>query len=91
MDILELLPQFFWLGPPLPRFLNIFWPWAEQGAEAPAPPQANVPVTQPAATGSTTYDNIEAIEFPEGFDPDTFMPKKIIIHRKATLTPLPSS
>lgn len=31
----------------------------------------------------TTYENIEEIEFPNGFDPDTFMPRKIVIHRKA--------
>lgn len=26
----QLLPQPFWLGPPLPRFLAIFWPWVRQ-------------------------------------------------------------
>ena len=31
----------------------------------------------------TTYENIEEIDFPNGFDPDTFMPKKIRIKRKS--------
>jgi hypothetical protein len=28
------------------------------------------------------YENREEIEFPEGFDPDTLMPRKIVVHRK---------
>jgi hypothetical protein len=30
-----------------------------------------------------TYDNEETIEFPDGFDPNTLMPRKIVVHRKA--------
>lgn len=39
------------------------------------------PVSQITAQG---YKNREEIEFPEGFDPETFMPRKIIISRKVT-------
>jgi hypothetical protein len=28
------------------------------------------------------YENREEIEFPDGFDPDTLMPRKIVVHRK---------
>jgi hypothetical protein len=31
----------------------------------------------------TTYDNTETVEFPDGFDPVTLMPRKIVIHRNA--------
>ena len=37
----------------------------------------------PAETALTTYENIEEVDFPEGFDPDTFMPRKIRIKRKS--------
>ena len=32
-------------------------------------------------TISLGYHNSEEIEFPEGFNPVTFMPRKIVIHR----------
>lgn len=31
--IKALIPQDPWVGPPLPRSLNIQWPWASQGQE----------------------------------------------------------
>lgn len=92
MNIADWLPTPFWEGPPLPRFLGIVWPWLQSGGqpfnlpmlpaakkyissiEEAATPQARLP--------TTTYSNIEEIEFPNGFDPDTFMPKKIRIKRK---------
>ena len=42
-----------------------------------APPQT--------AEGTITYSNAEEITFPDGFDPDTFMPLKIVVHRKAVV------
>lgn len=30
--LLSLLPMPLWLGPPFPRFLQIYWPWVQTGA-----------------------------------------------------------
>lgn len=90
MNIEDLLPMPPDKGPPLPRVLNILWPWLQQGTAATSPNLPSIftgPSETPAPT--TTYDNIESIEFPEGFDPVTFMPKKIVVHRNATVTPAP--
>jgi len=38
---------------------------------------------QPSTTSK--YSNLEEITFPEGFDPDTFMPRKIVVKRNAEL------
>jgi hypothetical protein len=85
MDIMSfiegMLPQFFWCGPPLPKMLNVLWPWMAQ--TEPAPLETS-PTPQPAE-GTTTYSNAEEITFPDGFDPDTFMPLKIVVHRKAVV------
>ena len=87
-NITSLLPQPPWLGPPLPRFLGIVWPWLQGGGSfLPGLPQPFVSNVNEGAehstTALTTYENIEEIEFPNGFDPETFMPKRIVIHRKA--------
>lgn len=52
------------------RESNLRWRKLEQ--DEPASP---VPLT--------TYENIEEIDFPDGFDPETFMPIKIRIKRKS--------
>ncbi len=85
MVLSDLLPQDPALGPPLPRFLCIFWPWVrEEQTETTAP--VSLPVlfrgSSPAVDSTPTYQNLESIEFPDGFDPDTFMPRKIVVHRK---------
>jgi len=36
---------------------------------------------QPSTTSK--YSNLEEITFPDGFDPDTFMPRKIVVKRNA--------
>lgn len=78
------------LGPPLPSFLGIYWPWVQsqgEGLSLPVVPKASsyisptdIVTSEPALT---TYENIEEVDFPEGFDPDTFMPRKIRIKRKS--------
>lgn len=89
MPLSDLLPMPPNMGPPLPKFLNILWPWV-QGGEAglhllPMPKEtryvssAEVVTSQPALT---TYENIEEIELVD-IDKDLLMPKKIIIHRKS--------
>lgn len=78
MNIWDWLPAFPWEGPPFPRFLNLTWPWAQSPSSMSplaAPPQIT-PQSMPA------YENREEIEFPDGFDPDTLMPRKIVVHRK---------
>ncbi len=39
-----------------------------------------------APAAKTVYENCEEITFPEGFDPDTLMPRKIVVHRTATVS-----
>ncbi len=89
MGLADWLPQDPTLGPPLPRFLGIYWPWL-QGGEAglpllPMPKEtryissAEVVTPQPALT---TYENIEEVELLD-IDPDLLMPRKIVIHRKS--------
>lgn len=92
MNLIDWLPLFPWEGPPLPRFLGIVWPWLGQQSlnTSLTPPmkyitsaQEEVETIVPQTPLATTYENIEEIEFPNGFDPETFMPKKIVVHRKA--------
>lgn len=86
MSIFDWLPQDPWVGPPLPRFLAITWPWANTGlAPASLPTLPTVSGGRSSKT-TATYDNTETVEFPEGFDPDTFMPRKIVIHRNARVS-----
>jgi hypothetical protein len=79
-SIWDYLPLFPWEGLPLPRFLGAYWPFA-QPLSAPSLPPFTENISGPPAT--TTYDNIEEVTFPDGFDPITYMPKKIVIHRNA--------
>jgi hypothetical protein len=95
MNIADFLPCFPWEGPPLPRFLGIFWPWLQGTEQSYQPLSTSTPryitsvedrasqpfVAEPKAL--TTYENIEEIKFPDGFDPDTFMPITIVVKRKS--------
>ncbi len=89
MDAWSLLPQFFWIGPPFPMYLGITWQSLFAGASLPAlpspPPQPffKGTETQTSTPPTTSYNNIEEIEFPEGWDETTLMPRRIVIHRKA--------
>lgn len=94
------LPMPPWLGPPLPQAMGIYWPFAQNGISLPTPclpsPYSSSTMTEdieiktPNESVSvkefTTYDNTETVEFPDGFDPVTFMPRKIVIHRNAKVT-----
>lgn len=91
MNIWDLLPMDPWNGPPLPRFLNILWPWSSTTTTTGSPlaklfsnsqTALSAPAPRLEKTAAPAYENREEIEFPDGFDPDTFMPKKIVIHRK---------
>ena len=73
MDLFNYLPMFPWEGPPLPRMMGVYWPFAAQTSALSSPA---APVETPA------YTNEESIEFPDGFDPETFMPLRIVVHRK---------
>ena len=87
----DLLPLPPWEGLPLPRFMGAFWPWVQAQAVNEIVVESATPVfslaSAPPATasdeGTTTYDNAEEITFPDGFDDMTFMPRKIVIHRRA--------
>lgn len=54
--------------------------WIQIDPQEPSPESVSVqPVAQD--TGYTTYSNTEETTFPDGFDPDTLMPRKIMVHR----------
>ncbi len=88
MNISDWLPMDPWRGPPLPRFMQLLWPWAKSGPTTSGSPLSNIfslSASTPVALSADiapAYENREEIEFPDGFDPDTFMPKRIVIHRK---------
>jgi len=73
-NIADMLPMPPHMGPPLPRFLQIFWPWL--GSEPP------FRLLEEPELALTTYDNTEEVELLD-IDPDLLMPRKIIIHRKS--------
>ena len=82
-NLADWLPMPFWLGPPLPRFFNISWPWV-QGEKTPLPKITDFIRTiegRSPATAARTYNNIEETELIR--DPQTGRIAKIIIHRKA--------
>ena len=58
----------------------------EQGALVGRPVLGNVKRAQEPPRPTTTYNNLEEITFPDGFDPNTFMPKKIVVKRNAETT-----
>jgi len=90
MDITSLFPMPPWLGPPFPQGLGIYWPWA-QGGQIPTstfnvPPTKDQPAYSPPSAAYQdelpAYENTEKIEFPDGFDQDSGMPRSIVIHRR---------
>lgn len=87
MNIWDWLPAFPWEGPPFPRFLGFYWPWTQSSSSTSTSPLAGLfrgADSPPQITAQSTpaYENREEIEFPEGFDPDTLMPRKIVVKRK---------
>jgi len=77
----------FWLGPPLPKIMGVYWPFAQASSSASLPslPAFFTNTEEPKTPATSTYDNTEIVEFPEGFDEETLMPKKIVIHRHAKI------
>jgi len=75
-------------GPPLPRFLNIRWPWLQSAEEGlPLLPLSKTDYISPGEVVTskpalTTYENIEEIEL-LNVDPELLMPRRIVIHRKS--------
>jgi len=75
-SIADLLPQPPWLGPPLPRFLGIIWPWQQGGGFLPSLPQPFVNNIE------TSYENEEIIEWVDWRGRE----RKVRITRKAKRT-----
>jgi len=90
--------MFPWEGPPLPRITGLTWANLKSGQGSllnsnstqtsdissylfSSKSRSNIAPEQTQAM--TTYVNTETVEFPDGFDPVTYMPKKIVIHRNA--------
>lgn len=89
MNLFDWLPLFPWEGLPLPRFLGLYWaavlPKAASLPKLPALKRYVSEITEETSLTEqalTTYSNREEITFPDGFDPDTLMPKRIVIHRE---------
>ncbi len=89
------LPMFPWEGPPLPRFLGIYWPWqegAEEGFLSLPTPRAMPPAarrfvgggavegTEKALVPQASYTNEESWEISWS---EEGLPTKIIVHREA--------
>jgi len=90
-NIADFLPQPPWLGPPLPRFLGIAWPWLQGGSQFSLPmlpknyfsnieeeeETSIVPYKAPLAT----YQNEESWEIEWS---DEGLPTKVVVKRHAT-------
>ena len=88
---MDWLPVFPWEGPPLPRFLGIYWPALQQPAgllstppksyitDIEEPGKGLVPYQAPVAT----YANEESWDISWNQDG---LPEKIVVHRNATKT-----
>jgi len=82
MNIMSLLPQFFWLGPPFPQFMGIYWPWSQ-----PAVPTRGsisteyLPKPKPRAESPVLYQNTEELEVIRGSDGRI---EKVVRHIKVT-------
>jgi len=58
-NIFDLLPPPPWIGPPLPKFLGISWPWL-QGTESFLPELPSLPFM---SSPETSYENEEIWEW----------------------------
>jgi hypothetical protein len=78
--------MFPWEGLPLPRFTGVTWS-SITSSNQPSSPSfiSNATETIPQSTPTSTYDNEEITEYSD-FDPVTFMPHKIVVHRHAKLS-----
>jgi hypothetical protein len=74
--------------PPIaPHFkLNIEAPKFKQKIEDVPVPASHTEEVSHVEESKTTYNNTEEITFPDGFDPDTLMPRKIVVHRIAIVS-----
>ncbi len=74
MGLSDWLPQPPWLGPPLPIFLNILWPWVQGGEQSSLQlfPSSSKYVTtseessKPSPTPSVIYENTEDLTVVRG-------------------------
>jgi hypothetical protein len=84
-SIWGLLPMFFWEGPPLPRMLGVTWSSMTSSSQTPSPSFISNATEVIPQSPTSTYDNEEITEYSD-FDPVTFMPHKIVVHRHAKLS-----
>jgi hypothetical protein len=83
-SIWDILPMFPWEGLPLPRMLGMSWSSLMSSQTPSSSFISNATETIPQSPTST-YDNEEITEYSD-FDPVTFMPHKIVVHRHAKLS-----
>ena len=88
MTLMDWLPTPPWEGPPLPRFLGIYWPRLQPESFLPVSRQRYVTDAEEEPPGralvpSATYANEESWEIT--WSPDG-LPEKIVVHRNATRT-----
>jgi hypothetical protein len=89
MALIDWLPQFPWEGPPLPRFLGIFWPRLQSGASLPTlsqryitsieeePPGKEMVACQTLAASYANEEKWDITWSPDG------LPTQITVHRNA--------
>lgn len=88
MTLTDWLPMPPWEGPPLPRFLGIYWPRLQGESFLPALPKKYITGIEEEPLGkelvpSATYANEESWEITWNEDG---LPEKIVVHRNATQT-----
>lgn len=76
-SLFDLLPMPFWLGPPMPRFLGVYWPQMQSATSQPEQYVSDVEII-PAPLA--TYSNEESWEIE--WSPDG-LPTRIVVHRNA--------
>ena len=95
MNIWDYLPCFPCEGPPLPRLMNIVWPWASSASASSTTntlntffngnggqsPRLSSNMPAPTNNNAPAYENLEEIEL-QDIDPDLLMPRRIVVHRK---------
>ena len=91
MTLTDWLPLPPWEGPPLPRFLGIYWSQLPQPGSLPALPKGYITGIEEEEPGTAlvpyqaaaTYNNEESWDIT--WNPDG-LPEKIVVHRNATKT-----
>ena len=76
LNLSDWLPMPFWLGPPLPIALAVYWPFINESQAISLPFKDSSTIF--SSPGDEDKDKM-VLEFPDGYDKVTKMPKKIVV------------